>query len=231
MYAASVSATTIAAPPVDARARRRSTISSDAPRATASAVKACPSNRSPRKCQKRSLGRMRARVGATRDRSPARCGGRRRCAGRRDAPSVRQPHSAARAQRSACGLRRASSNGKRVPPTIWYVSCPFPATTTVSPGRASLIARSIAARRSSSTTSRRAPIPVDDLRRRWRADLRCAGCRWSRYTRSATSAAMRPSRALARDRDRRRSRTRRSAAARRLARRAQHCSSASGVCA
>src|SRR5207244_966455 len=52
-----------------------------------------------------------------------------------------------------------SSNGSTSAPMIWYVSCPLPAITTVSPERAQSSAAPIAARRSTSRTWRPSPPP------------------------------------------------------------------------
>src|SRR2546428_56873 len=66
-----------------------------------------------------------------------------------DAERRHTPPYRARSDKSRRATSR-SSNGSTSVPTIWYVSCPLPAMTTVSPGPAHPSAAAIAARRSAS---------------------------------------------------------------------------------
>ena len=108
------------------------------------------------------------------------------------ARGLRQAHHAHR--RSTASLATAASeNGRRAPRISWYSSCPLPASSTMSPRRASCTARRIAARRSGS-------IAIPPPARRTPPTMSSMICRGSSprglseviTTRSASAAATRP---------------------------------------
>ena len=93
----------------------------------------------------------------------------------RDLVERERDHAVARSARSASRATSRSSNGTMRPAISWPCSCPLPAITTTSPGRASSIARAIAAggRARPRFAAHARPAP----RRRSPPGPRCAGCR------------------------------------------------------